>query len=824
MKKNYKLLVPTPTGSSMNISTRIFTLVAFCLGLLALTSGIGIWQMNNIGMEINRIAERNVPLTGDLTEITVHRLKQSINFERAFHAGEVMDEHIGAMTEFKNAVQTFEELTVKINKEFDEVEKIALHAKNTAVTEDGRTEFEGVLIMLGVLSKEHKDYDRLSRKAFKAIRAGNLKQNLTILPEIEAREEELNYQLERILHHVESFNERAALTADEHKNFALTLLVAITIIAIISGTCVAVLMVRRYILRPLDNIIAGFDALNSGDMSVDVDVYNDDEISAVARSYVVFKHTLMSLKKKEEELESSRQRFKTLVESTNVVPWEFYPKIMRFTYVGPQIVDLFGYQIEDWYTEGFWENIIHPDDREEAIGICKKSAELSEDHDFEYRMSRADGGYLWVRNVSSVVNEEGQRMMFRGVFIDITAKKNSEVELRESEQRFKDIVEISSDWIWECDENLRFTFLTDRFEQVAHVPKELILGKTRHEIGKNDEADWDAHLADLEARRSFRAFNYSVKDENGEMRHCTVSGRPIFDADGNFKGYRGTGADRTAKVQAEAELVRHRDHLQELVDTATQEIQVQAVELREALAKEKKLNKLQREFVSMASHEFRTPLAIIDATAQRMKRRAGKNQLTPEDALQRVEKIRGAVRRMTRLMESTLTAARMQEGKIEINIEPCDIGKVVQEVCMRQQDVAQSHIITCELADLPDTIQADLGSLDQIFTNLLSNAVKYAPGAPEIHVQARSEGGQVVISVHDHGIGIDEDDLPKMFERFFRANTSVGIAGTGIGLNLVKTLVEMHGGSISIESKQGEGSTFTVYLPVAGPSQSEKAA
>lgn len=241
-------------------------------------------------------------------------------------------------------------------------------------------------------------------------------------------------------------------------------------------------------------------------------------------------------------------------------------------------------------------------------------------------------------------------------------------------------------------------------------------------------------------------------------------------------------------------------------------------DLREALSKEKKLNELQRQFVSMASHEFRTPLAIVDSTAQRLKRRADK--MTPEETVKRAEKIRSAVERMTQLMESTLTAARMQEGKVKVEIGPCDIATTVREVCTQQQEIAQSHIISCDLVDLPVTIQADARSLEQVLTNLLSNAVKYAPDVPDIAVKAWVEGQQVVISVRDHGIGIDQEEHDRIGERFFRATTSAGIAGTGIGLNLVKTLVDMHGGSFEFESRRSEGSTFTIYLPLAGPGES----
>lgn len=245
-------------------------------------------------------------------------------------------------------------------------------------------------------------------------------------------------------------------------------------------------------------------------------------------------------------------------------------------------------------------------------------------------------------------------------------------------------------------------------------------------------------------------------------------------------------------------------------------------ELEQALNKEIELNEMQRQFVSMASHEFRTPLAIIDGTAQRLKNQARKNRLTSEDALNRVEKIRNAVTRMTRLMESTLMAARTEEGMIKVDIGPCDIGKLVREVCSRQQEISQTHAISCDLAGLPETIQADAGSLEQVFTNLLSNAVKYAPNAPDIEVMAHTRDDRVAISVRDHGFGIDADELNRVGERFFRARTSSGTAGTGIGLNLVKTLVEMHGGTFSVESKKGEGSTFTIYLPIAGPDQTDQ--
>ncbi|MBL4785325.1 MAG: HAMP domain-containing protein [Cohaesibacteraceae bacterium] len=271
--------------------------------------------------------------------------------------------------------------------------------------------------------------------------------------------------------------------------------------------------------------------------------------------------------------------------------------------------------------------------------------------------------------------------------------------------------------------------------------------------------------------------------------------------------------------KSEIEIKDHRDHLQDMVNDATRELQNRASELNQSLVREQELGKIQREFVSMASHEFRTPLSIIDQGAQRVISKAGRDKLTNEDVTKRMNRIRGAVKRMTQLMNSTLDSAKLEEGKLDVKIGDCNIGALVKEVCVRQQDVAKNHIILCSLEEMPSTIRADTGSVDQILTNLLSNAVKYAPKSPEIVVSACQFGDFVEITVTDEGLGIPKSEVAKIGERFFRASTSSGIAGTGIGLNLCMTLVEMHDGTMTVESVIGEGSTFTVRLPLDGPKE-----
>jgi signal transduction histidine kinase len=293
----------------------------------------------------------------------------------------------------------------------------------------------------------------------------------------------------------------------------------------------------------------------------------------------------------------------------------------------------------------------------------------------------------------------------------------------------------------------------------------------------------------------------AVIDANGHKKWLSSSKIPLRNADGDIIGLIGVARDITARKKAEA-LKRRAFALEEA-----------SRHLTDALVREQQASALQRQFIAMASHEFRTPLAKIDGAAQRLVRRRG--ELEPGFVADKSQLIRRAVSRMVELMESILSFGKLESGMAGLKPEECCLRDLLSACCDRQQELSKDHVISLDFASLPEKIVADRSALEQIFTNLLSNAVKYSPGSPKIEVRGWCDGTTVEVSVRDHGIGIDQDDLPKMFERYFRARTSTGIAGTGIGLNLVKYYVELHGGKVAVESLKGEGSTFTVSLPVS---------
>ncbi len=240
----------------------------------------------------------------------------------------------------------------------------------------------------------------------------------------------------------------------------------------------------------------------------------------------------------------------------------------------------------------------------------------------------------------------------------------------------------------------------------------------------------------------------------------------------------------------------------------------QAALLEERLAQEQRLALAQRNFVSMASHEFRTPLTVIDGHARRLMK--AKGALNQADVDERSGKIRAAVMRLTHLIDNLLNSARLIDGGAELYFHPeqMDLAALLREVCQLHREMVPNARIAERLDAAAIPMVGDAKLLFQAFSNLLSNAVKYSPGGGVIEVAAETTAGEDVVTVTDRGIGIPAGDLDRLFERYHRGSNVSGIVGTGVGLYLVKTAVDLHSGRVEVESKEGDGTRFVVRLPV----------
>lgn len=394
----------------------------------------------------------------------------------------------------------------------------------------------------------------------------------------------------------------------------------------------------------------------------------------------------------------------------------------------------------------------------------------------------------------------------------------NELELeKQYAQKLAVIAERTSDAVFVSDRDGQITWSNESFARMIGVPEDELPGRNIRDIAGTSEDGEERYRLALQRREGEEStvLVLGVTRGDGSKIWLSLSITPIIDEAAGARRVIHTARDITVQQKLQDELTLHRDQLARLVEERTRVIQNQALELEAALNAEREASRLQGEFVSMASHEFRTPLAIIDGAAHRIDRRA--NQLSADELRERLGIIRSAVKRMAMLVEKTLDATRLASGRMQLSPSLFDPRKLVAEVCARQSEITPGHTFDIDLDRYPAELFGDGRLLDNVLTNLVSNAVKYSPATTRVEIQGWVENGNALLSVRDHGVGVPASEMPRLFQRFFRASTSTGIAGTGIGLHLVKSVVEMHGGEVSLSSVEGEGTVVTVSLPIESP-------
>lgn len=255
-----------------------------------------------------------------------------------------------------------------------------------------------------------------------------------------------------------------------------------------------------------------------------------------------------------------------------------------------------------------------------------------------------------------------------------------------------------------------------------------------------------------------------------------------------------------------------RGNAMKLIDNQ-QVLAEQASMLKEQLEQEQRLAQLQRNFVSMVSHEFRTPLTHIDGNARRLLKM--KDRLEAEEVGERAGKIRGAVLRLTHLIDNLLCSSRLTEngGALGLQTKSVDLTKLLQDVCQLHREINPGASIVEQAIHAPLWVSGDSELLHHLFCNLLSNAIKYSPDGKAVEIGTHLTSGHVAVSVADQGIGIPQEDRGHLFKRYYRGSNVSGVVGAGVGLHLVKMVADLHGAKVEVESDEGQGSRFTVWLP-----------
>jgi len=389
----------------------------------------------------------------------------------------------------------------------------------------------------------------------------------------------------------------------------------------------------------------------------------------------------------------------------------------------------------------------------------------------------------WLLQITVSVGREIGQLMVR---------RRAEIAMRESEERFRSLTELSSDWYWEQDEELRFTSLSKSVIGAIDLPPERFLGKRRWEIDLLgvSEKQLAEHVATLEARKPFHDFEHGRRDDAGNVHYVSISGEPIFDEEGRFKGYRGVGKDITRRKLDEAAL-----------RVAHDELEAKARELSRS-------NDELQQFAYVASHDLQEPLRMISSYTQLLERRYGDK--LDSNAREFMDFIVDGAARMKQLIEDLLAYSRVGTRGREFQMTSSESALAKALANLRAAQEASEAVVTQD--PLPEVL-ADGAQLTQVFQNLIGNAMKFhGDEAPRIHVSAQTRDEVWVFEVRDNGIGLDPQYADRIFMMFQRLHNKAEYPGTGIGLAIVKKIVERHGGRIWVESEPGRGSTFGFTL------------
>lgn len=489
----------------------------------------------------------------------------------------------------------------------------------------------------------------------------------------------------------------------------------------------------------------------------------------------------------EEALRTSEERLRVLV--NNVSEGIVVAQDGRIVFANPRADEMGGRRTGELLGK-LLTDVIHPDDLPMLLERDRRRLEgLPEDRYTVYRTLRGDGSIMWVQSAPVAIAWNGRPASLT-FLVDLTERRAAEEALRRSEQRYREVFENVSEGIIVVQDGI-VRLCNRALTTITGHPLEAIVDRPM--LGFIHPDDQPTVLSNHQARL------------RGEM--------PASHYD-----FRVTGADgRIIWIQLGAVMIEWDGRpatLSFLIDV-TQRKHAE-IETRIALERQQELNTLKTRFLSMTSHEFRTPLATILSSAELL--RYYGDRLPAEETAEMYASIENAVKRMTGLLADVLVIGKHDAGAQRLVTAPVAVAdycrNLVEEVQVAEETLGRPrHAVETEFAGDCGLAHLDESQLRHILVNLLSNAIKYTPAGKAVRLRVEGTPTHLHFEIEDQGIGIADEDMGNLFELFFRARNVGNIGGTGLGLAIVRRAVGLHGGTIEVDSELGTGTRFRVVLP-----------
>ena len=503
-------------------------------------------------------------------------------------------------------------------------------------------------------------------------------------------------------------------------------------------------------------------------------------------------------KQAEEALGQSEERYRTILEDIEEGYFET-DLAGRSTFINDSLCKIYGYPRDEFL--GIDNRRFT--DKENAKRVFEAFNQVYRTGEpgrlFDYEIIRKDGTKRQVEVFPSLRKDlSGNPIGFRGITRDVTERKRAEAQIRESQQRFQDLVETLSDWIWEVDQNGIYTYVSPKIRDLLGYEPQEVLGKTPFDLMPPEEAERvkSAFERLLAAQQPVVALENTNRRKDGRLVVFETSGAPFFDAAGQLVGYRGVDRDITERKQAEEKMES----------------------LQEQLRQSQKMEAVGR-LAGGIAHDFNNLLTVIKGYSQ-----LSLIELEEDAPLKgNIEQIHRATDRATDLVRQLLAFSRRQILEMKV----LDLNVILRSLHnMLRRVIGEDIELITVLAEDLGRIRTDPGWIEQAIMNLVVNARDAMASGGKLtietenvdldeaymgsHVLVRS-GGYVMLSVSDTGVGITPEIMERLFEPFF--STKEKDKGTGLGLSTVYGIVKQSGGDIRVYSEPGKGATFKIYFP-----------